>query len=648
MDRFLSSAGLVLFLAACSPSGPSRMDATVVFFDGGVDTVSTLDSGPADTGDAGTDAPDVGPSSCTTNDECDDGVYCNGAEECSAGACIAGALPDCDDGVACTADICDDEMGACRSFADSTACADGETCSASGCSSECTSDDQCTDGVFCNGAETCSDGVCTAGVVPDCDDSIPCTEDVCDELSSSCRSFPADMGCGANETCNAATGCIPECTTNAQCDDGFHCNGAESCDGGSCIAGTAPDCDDEVACTRDLCDEATDSCLSFTEDSACALGETCEMGGGCTPECVLNSDCDDGLHCTGIESCVRGACVAGTPIACNDGVACTLDICDEGADICRALPEDSRCSGGDTCSAGMGCIPACSSNADCDDGLFCTGVETCVAGSCAAGTPPPADDGVACTIEFCNEPMSLATSVPTNSLCESAGGICDPSPDCTSVQGCVGSDSAGHETFSSTVDPANCVHSFFDISGTGTTHGSGDDTIDTILLGGTGFEFFGVPMPSIRVDSNGHFSSDLTQSSDYSNGCGLGGGLSGEGVRVLVYHDDLYVNELYHQYFGVCPRRHDFDASRGCNIIQWDVRHLGGPVAENWMMQAVLYEGGEDMAFVYDGDTRENGVSGTVGYVNPGRSVGVEWGCNSDGIVANNSTLCTYATTSCP
>ncbi|MFT5358926.1 MAG: hypothetical protein ACI9KE_006167, partial [Polyangiales bacterium] len=539
-------------------------------------------------------------------------------------------------------------MGVCRSFADSTLCGDGETCGVTGCDSECSGDEQCTDGVFCNGEETCTDGACAAGTPPDCDDSIACTEDVCDELSSSCRSFPGDMGCGANETCNAATGCIPECTTNAQCDDGFHCNGDEACDSGSCVAGTSPDCDDGVACTRDICDEATDSCLAFVEDSACALGETCEAATGCTPECVLNSDCDDGQYCTGLESCVRGECAQGTPIVCNDGVACTVDVCDEGADLCRALPEDARCSGSETCSAGMGCIPACSGNADCDDGLFCTGAETCAAGSCVAGTAPPADDGIACTIEFCNEDMSLGSSVPTNSLCEGAGGVCDTSPVCTTVAGCVGSDTAGHETYSSVVDSARCAHSFFDISSTGTPYGSGDDTIDTVPLGGSGFELFGVSMASIRVDSNGHFSSDLTQTTDLSNGCGLGTGLSGAGVRVLVYHDDLQVNEIYHRYFATCPRPHDFAAARGCNIVQWDAYHYGASSTDNWMMQAVLYEGGEDMAFVYAGDTRENGSGATVGYVNGPRSVGVEWGCNTDGFVVNDSTLCTYAGSSCP
>jgi hypothetical protein len=41
--------------------------------------------------------------------------------------------------------------------------------------------------------------------------------------------------------------------------------------------------------------------------------------------CVTDEDCDDGLSCSGDETCVNGTCVAGTPISCDDGVMCTVD-----------------------------------------------------------------------------------------------------------------------------------------------------------------------------------------------------------------------------------------------------------------------------------------------------------------------------------
>ena len=45
----------------------------------------------------------------------------------------------------------------------------------------------------------------------------------------------------------------------------------------------------------------------------------------------------------------------------------------------------------------------CHTNADCDDGTFCNGMESCEAGRCVAGPRVVCDDAVACTIDSCNE-----------------------------------------------------------------------------------------------------------------------------------------------------------------------------------------------------------------------------------------------------
>src|SRR5688500_6851686 len=54
------------------------------------------DGGPRGDGSTGEDCPT----------DCDDGIYCNGAEVCLRGACVPGALPACDDGDPCTVDAC--------------------------------------------------------------------------------------------------------------------------------------------------------------------------------------------------------------------------------------------------------------------------------------------------------------------------------------------------------------------------------------------------------------------------------------------------------------------------------------------------------------------------------------------------------------
>jgi hypothetical protein len=169
--------------------------------------------------------------------------------------------------------------------------------------------DDCDDGVWCNGEEICEVGVgCVAGTPPDCDDDIACTEDSCDEENDRCVNAPDDT----------------------VCDDGLWCNGEEICEVGvGCVAGTPPDCDDDIACTEDSCDEENDRCVNAPDDTVC----------------------DDGLWCNGEEICEAGVgCVAGTPPDCDDDVACTDDSCDEEDDVCVSEPDDAKCDDGDVCT----------------------------------------------------------------------------------------------------------------------------------------------------------------------------------------------------------------------------------------------------------------------------------------------------------
>ncbi|NCQ59708.1 MAG: hypothetical protein GW913_03445 [Myxococcales bacterium] len=62
--------------------------------------------------DAGPDANDAA-TVCTVDTDCDNGLFCDGAELCLDGFCAHGVLPDCSDADACTVDRCDEERGAC-------------------------------------------------------------------------------------------------------------------------------------------------------------------------------------------------------------------------------------------------------------------------------------------------------------------------------------------------------------------------------------------------------------------------------------------------------------------------------------------------------------------------------------------------------
>jgi len=123
--------------------------------------------------------------------------------------------------------------------------------------------------------------------------------------------------------CGAAVGC----SVDADCDNGLFCDGAETCNAGSCQAGTAPVCDDElfcngtgtcnedtnacdpgtspdddgVSCTVDSCDEATDSIVNVPNDSLCADdSQFCNGNETCDP---INDCQSGGDPCTGGEIC---------------------------------------------------------------------------------------------------------------------------------------------------------------------------------------------------------------------------------------------------------------------------------------------------------------------------------------------------------
>lgn len=238
---------------------------------------------------------------------CDDGEFCNGAEVCDVRLdCQAGAPPTCDDGVGCTVDFCDPRTDACANEVDDSLCDDGRWCNGAescdavrdcqaGAAANCddgvgctvdscdeavdscvndVDDSLCDDGRFCNGFETCDAAQgCLNGTAPDCSDGVGCTQDACDAVLDECVNTPDDGACDNGVFCDGAEVCDPnlgcqggdapcaalcresddrcvECLSNTDCDDGDFCNGAESCAAdGSCAAGASP-CPAGLTCNR--------------------------------------------------------------------------------------------------------------------------------------------------------------------------------------------------------------------------------------------------------------------------------------------------------------------------------------------------------------------------------------------------------------
>lgn len=126
---------------------------------------------------------------------CDNGLYCDGTETCDSSSgvavCSAETAPNCDDGVGCTDDSCNETTDRCDNTSNNATC---------------------DDGLYCNGAETCDPANdCQAGTAITCgDDGASCTTEVCNESTDSCDT--SDNG-GCAQLAPAGSGCSCVCVT---------------------------------------------------------------------------------------------------------------------------------------------------------------------------------------------------------------------------------------------------------------------------------------------------------------------------------------------------------------------------------------------------------------------------------------------------
>ena len=201
---------------------------------------------------------------------CNDGDACTTSDTCSAGACVGGVAPDCNDFEVCTDDSCVPATG-CE-YADNTA--------------NCDDTNECTTG------DTCSAGACVSGPAPNCDDSNVCTTDACDPT----------------------TGCV-NAANSLPCEDGLFCNGTDTCSASEC-GHTGDPCTGLLEC-NDQCNDVSDDCLSVTsvpcdDGDICTPDDTCDGAGICVP---TGTSCGDGV--------LQGSCAE----ECDppDGTTCDVD-----------------------------------------------------------------------------------------------------------------------------------------------------------------------------------------------------------------------------------------------------------------------------------------------------------------------------------
>jgi len=305
----------------------------------------------------------------------------------------------------------------------------------------------------CDGMDNDCDGETDEGpeALASCDDGIDCTQDSCDETIKQCNHQPLDAVCfdsdvcNGIETCDVALGC--HSGTPLACDDSLFCNGQETCNTAvGCLAGTPPTLTDGLDCTGDNCDENNDVITHTPNDAFCDDGqwcngaETCDAILGCqasTPPtltdgiaCTVdscdeendaivhssnNTACDDGQWCNGLESCdqIQG-CQVGTSPVLIDNIDCTVDICDEISDL----------------------VVHTANNALCDDNLWCNGAETCdAAKGCQPGTPSILSDNISCTVDNCDETNDKIVHTSNNTACDD-NLWCNGFEVCDATEGC--------------------------------------------------------------------------------------------------------------------------------------------------------------------------------------------------------------------
>jgi hypothetical protein len=372
--------------------------------------------------------------------ECKDGDPCTAADHCVAGLCV-GSLVSCDDGNACTDDICT-EAGCLHEpnqddCDDSDPCTVGDVCKQGACvgaavDCDCVTDGDCAvleDGDVCNGTLVCNTSkvphqcVVEAATVVSCPEpqgpDAQCLDAVCDPDTGACSLAPANEG--------------------QACDDGDPCTVSETCTKGVCAQGIALNCNDGNPCTDDLC-HPKNGCQHAPNAAGCDDGDDCTLGdvcldGECQPGSALN--CDDDNDCTD-DSCEPGiGCVfAPNAAGCSDANPCTSgDHCSAGK--CVALGaldcNDANPCTDDSCSPAVGCTHQLNT-APCDDGNACTSGDKCANGWCS-GAFLNCNDKNPCTDDAC-DPDSGCTHTPAEGVC-SDGSLCTTGDHCVDGE-CVG------------------------------------------------------------------------------------------------------------------------------------------------------------------------------------------------------------------
>lgn len=171
---------------------------------------------------------------------CSDGDKCTAQDTCSGGKC-SGKSKNCEDGSSCTLNNCNPATGQC-------------TFALLPSGSKCDDGDQCTSGEICAGI------ACVGGKELDCSDNNECTSDACNTVTGLCAHNPLEGSpCGKDNLCSEPGTCAAGVCSGApkNCNDSNPCT-IDLCDPptGLCTQSNAADgsnCGDGKSCQAGLC-----------------------------------------------------------------------------------------------------------------------------------------------------------------------------------------------------------------------------------------------------------------------------------------------------------------------------------------------------------------------------------------------------------
>lgn len=324
---------------------------------------------------------------------------------------------------------------------------------------------------------------------------------VCDGAGEQCgqrQLLPSGTVCRASSSplCDPAEQCdqnsllhdpwlcpVDQMASNgSSCQSGPLCSGVQQCQGGQCVTGAAPSCDDHDLCTSDVCDQNTQQCMHSPNP---LIGQVCYSGASGTVnvgqcrEGVYECDSQTGqLSCVGEvlplaqelcapvgvddncnslvdEGCLGGQCANHADCLPFLPLHCVQALCDNQTHTCNFPPHPNACVIGGQCALVgdadpsnpcRSCQPQLSSTeysdndqALVDDSNLCNGMEQCSGGAIVLVIPPPvcSSSNGGCLQGMC-DPQTGCYTVPLQDGANCTTSMPHPNENCTCLsQQCV-------------------------------------------------------------------------------------------------------------------------------------------------------------------------------------------------------------------